>query len=273
MSAASRSRGNLTRLRALDTGPVSYTNGKYLPNRPGLEAHARLSWTGDGLSAFYEYDYVSGNYWNAYNGVAPNNRGPLFDIRRFHAMGATVPTGLPRASFTLEVRNLTGEQAEDVMGYPMPGRSVFGTITVELLTATLRGSTTCPKHSARRSEEDFSSRRSAVFIAMLLAPGRPVLAGDEYAFVITTDYYSAAYYSTVEVLPPRAADMSISSVNTDAVAYYDQDQDMVFVVNRYLADNIQLVDPNSGFATVGQYSVGNGSNPHDIRLAGAARPM
>jgi len=125
-------RGNLTRLRAVDTGPVSYTNGKYLPNRPGLEAHARLSWAGYGLSAFYEYDYVSGNYWNAYNGVAPNNRGPLFDIRRFHALGATVPAGLPRASFTLEVRNLTDEQVEDVMGYPMPGRSVFGTITVDL---------------------------------------------------------------------------------------------------------------------------------------------
>jgi iron complex outermembrane receptor protein len=125
-------RGNLTRLRAIDTGPVSYTNGKYLPNRPGLEAHARLSWAGYGLSAFYEYDYVSGNYWNAYNGVAPNNSGPLFDIRRFHALGVTVPSGLPRASFTLEVRNLTNERVEDVMGYPLPGRSVFGTLTVNL---------------------------------------------------------------------------------------------------------------------------------------------
>jgi iron complex outermembrane receptor protein len=125
-------RGNLTRLRAVDTGPVSYTNGKYLPNRPGLEAHARLSWAGRGLAAFYEYDYVSGNYWNAYNGVAPNNKGPLFDIRRFHAAGITVPTGLPRTSFTLEVRNFTDERVEDVMGYPLPGRSVFGTLTVNL---------------------------------------------------------------------------------------------------------------------------------------------
>jgi iron complex outermembrane receptor protein len=125
-------RGNLTRLRAVDTGPVSYTNGKYLPNRPGLEAHVRLSWAGYGLSAFYEYDYVSGNYWNAYNGVAPNNKGPLFDIRRFHALGLTTPTGVPRTSFTLEVRNLTDERVEDVMGYPLPGRSMFGTLTVNL---------------------------------------------------------------------------------------------------------------------------------------------
>lgn len=107
-------------------------------------------------------------------------------------------------------------------------------------------------------------------IPMLLA----LLAGfgfafeeTEYAFVITTDYYSAAYYSTIEVLPPRTVDVSISSVNTDAVAHYDQNEDMVFVINRFLADNVQIVDPRSGFATTGQYSVGNGSNPHDIRLA------
>ncbi len=110
----------------------------------------------------------------------------------------------------------------------------------------------------------------AVFMITAAACARQA-AADEYAFVVTTDYYSAAYYSTIEILPPRTANISISSINTDAVAYYDQDEDMVFVVNRYLADNIQLVDPGSGFATVGQYSVGNGSNPHDIRLAGSGK--
>lgn len=111
---------------------------------------------------------------------------------------------------------------------------------------------------------------AALVVALLAACGQ-VLAAGEYAFVLTTDYYSAAYYSTIEAVPPRAAQVSIASVNTDAVAYYDQNEDMIFVVNRYLADNIQIVDPNSGFATTGQYSVGNGSNPHDIRLASAGK--
>ncbi len=93
----------------------------------------------------------------------------------------------------------------------------------------------------------------------------------EYAFVVTTDFYSAAYYSTVEVLPPRTTDLNIGTVSTDPVVHYDVNEDMVFVINRYLADNIQIVDPQSGFATVGQYSVGNGSNPHDIRLASASK--
>ena len=112
---------------------------------------------------------------------------------------------------------------------------------------------------------------AATFAVALLGANGTAGAEGEYAFVLTTDYYSAAYYSTIEVLPPRTADVSISSVNTDAVAWYDQDEDMVFVVNRYLADNIQIVDPGAAFATVGQYSVGNGSNPHDIRLVGSEK--
>lgn len=109
-----------------------------------------------------------------------------------------------------------------------------------------------------------------VAVSAILASAVPASAEDEYAFVLTTDYYSAAYYSTIEAEPPRTVNASISSVNTDAVAYYDQNEAMVFVVNRFLADNIQIVDPSLAFETTGQYSVGNGSNPHDIRLADPA---
>jgi hypothetical protein len=88
----------------------------------------------------------------------------------------------------------------------------------------------------------------------------------EHAFVLTTDFYTVGYYSTIEIPPPRNAIVSIEPVSTDAVAYYDVDEDLIFVVNRYLADNIQIVENDPVFSTIGQYSVGNGSNPHDIRL-------
>jgi hypothetical protein len=94
----------------------------------------------------------------------------------------------------------------------------------------------------------------------------PVRA-DEYAFVLSTDYWSTSYYSTIGIQPPRTADIAIEPVSTDPVAYYDPGENKVFVVNRYLADNIQIVDPGPPFQTIGQYSVGNGSNPYDIRLA------
>jgi iron complex outermembrane receptor protein len=124
--------GNLTRLEAVNAGPISYLKGKHLPHRPEIEASAGLTWLHSGTSATYTFDYVDGNYWNPYNGKAPNNKGPLFSVRRIHSFTLTVPVGLGGADFTLEARNLTGERFEDIMGYPMPGRSVYGTIALEI---------------------------------------------------------------------------------------------------------------------------------------------
>jgi hypothetical protein len=99
----------------------------------------------------------------------------------------------------------------------------------------------------------------------------PAAGGPEYAFVLSTDFWSTSYYSTIGVQPPRTVDIAVEPVSTDPVAYYDAGEDMVFVVNRYLADNVQVVDPGPPFRTIGQYSVGNGSNPYDIRLASGDR--
>jgi hypothetical protein len=108
----------------------------------------------------------------------------------------------------------------------------------------------------------------AALVVVVIAAALPA---EEYAFVVTTDYYSAAYYSTIEIGPPRTADVSIAPVSSDPLAYYDVDEDMIFVINRYLADNIQIVEAGQDFSTIGQYSVGNGSNPHDIRLASGTK--
>jgi hypothetical protein len=111
---------------------------------------------------------------------------------------------------------------------------------------------------------------AATILIMVVGGGRPALCEEdsagEYAFIITSDYYTTGYYSTVEIPPPRGTTVSISPVSPDAVAYYDWAEDMIFVVNRYLADNVQIVESCPPFATIGQYSVGNGSNPHDMRL-------
>ncbi len=104
-----------------------------------------------------------------------------------------------------------------------------------------------------------------IWFVVLQAPS-PAFS-TEYAFVVSTDYYSAAYYSTIEVEPPRTVRRNIGTVSIDPVVHYDHQENKVFVINRYLADNIQVIDPMLNFATVAQYSVGNGSNPHDIRLA------
>ncbi|MGD8395565.1 MAG: TonB-dependent receptor, partial [Candidatus Eiseniibacteriota bacterium] len=118
---------NLTRLAATNTGPQRYAHGKSLPDRPELAVSARLGWRRGVVSLFYELDYLGGDYWNAYNGVAPNTDDPA-RVRRLHAAGGTVPTGLPELTVTLELKNLGNEQVEDVMGFPMPGRTAYATL-------------------------------------------------------------------------------------------------------------------------------------------------
>jgi hypothetical protein len=107
--------------------------------------------------------------------------------------------------------------------------------------------------------------------ACLVFASALAVSAAEYAFILSTDFWSTSYYSTIGIEPPRTADIAVEPVSTDPVAHYDVGEDKVFVVNRYLADNIQVIDPGPPFQTVGQYSVGNGSNPYDIRLAGSEK--
>ncbi|MCA9752269.1 MAG: hypothetical protein KC591_08775, partial [Gemmatimonadetes bacterium] len=53
----------------------------------------------------------------------------------------------------------------------------------------------------------------------------------------------------------------VAEVSTDpALRVFDG---IVYVVNRFLADNVQVIDPELGFATTAQFSTENGSNPQD----------
>jgi iron complex outermembrane receptor protein len=122
--------GNLTGMDAVNTGPVSYAQDKQLPDRPEVAAFGKLVWRRGRASVFYEFDYIGGNYWNSYNGIPPNNEDAA-RIRRLHGAGVTVPLG-PAFEVTAEIKNITDERVEDVMGYPMPGRSVYGTVVYSL---------------------------------------------------------------------------------------------------------------------------------------------
>jgi hypothetical protein len=46
---------------------------------------------------------------------------------------------------------------------------------------------------------------------------------------------------------------------------------MIYVVNRFGGDNIQVLDPAQGFALRRQFSVGNGADPHDIVVVSRTR--
>lgn len=90
----------------------------------------------------------------------------------------------------------------------------------------------------------------------------------DYAFVTTTDFSTgaAAVVSADTLLTPHC---NVRSIHSDAVARFFEGR--IYVVNRQGADNIQVLDPYAGFATLKQFSVGNGSDPHDIAFVSRSR--
>ncbi|MBN1164501.1 MAG: hypothetical protein JXB45_07975, partial [Candidatus Krumholzibacteriota bacterium] len=97
---------------------------------------------------------------------------------------------------------------------------------------------------------------------VLLALSCPVESrGEEFAFITTTDY-STGSAAVITLDETYSTQINVAGINSDAVARYYGG--LIYVVNRLGGDNIQVLDPQDNFATLRQFSVGNGSNPQDI---------
>jgi DNA-binding beta-propeller fold protein YncE len=108
-------------------------------------------------------------------------------------------------------------------------------------------------------------RSAPVLVSLLgmLAAAGAAAAAQTHAFVVTTDYVTGGL--SVIDLATRAVTPDVAGVHSDATLRWYQGR--IYVVNRYGQDNIQVIDPAQGYATVQQFSVGNGSNPQDIAFA------
>jgi len=105
-------------------------------------------------------------------------------------------------------------------------------------------------------------------VAPLCGPAAASPAFD-YVFAVTSDYSVSGQASTVDVMVPWSVDQNLASVHSDAVAR--EYGGLIYVVNRLYQDNIQVIDPDQGFATIRQFSVGPGSNPQDIAFVSPTR--
>lgn len=95
------------------------------------------------------------------------------------------------------------------------------------------------------------------------SPGVPAPDAGSFAFVTTTDFQTGSS-SVVDLEDNFATTENVASIHSDAVARFADG--LVYVVNRFGADNIQILDPATGFGAVRQFSTGNGSDPHDIAV-------
>jgi DNA-binding beta-propeller fold protein YncE len=95
----------------------------------------------------------------------------------------------------------------------------------------------------------------------VVTPGIPNPPHGTFAFVTTTDYatgsssivFDDSVFTAVKDVEPAHSDALVRA--------YDG---RIYVLNRQGADNIQVIDPASGFQTIRQFSVGNGADPEDI---------
>jgi outer membrane cobalamin receptor len=111
---------NYTHQDAEDRSDSPLLRGKQLPGRPQNELYTRLELFGPPGRLFYEFNFVSGNFTDAAN----FNEVPSRDV---HTIGFTAYP-LDWLAVTFEARNLTDNQISDVGGFPLPGRSFFGTV-------------------------------------------------------------------------------------------------------------------------------------------------
>lgn len=115
-------------------------------------------------------------------------------------------------------------------------------------------------------------RRALALLVLLTLLGlcvAPARAASTYAFVTGTDFLGPGCASWVSLDAPRPAHPCVATLSSDPVARWALGR--VYVVNRYGADNVQVLDPANGFATVLQFSVGNGANPQDIAVLSSAK--
>jgi DNA-binding beta-propeller fold protein YncE len=114
------------------------------------------------------------------------------------------------------------------------------------------------------------SRTRLPFLVVLpvlfaLAPSAHAVATKGY--ILTSDYASGTL--SVVDLETREVTRDVADVSSDPVARCYRG--LVYVVNRYGHDNIQVIDPAHGYATLRQLSVGNGTNPQDIAFASPSK--
>jgi iron complex outermembrane receptor protein len=112
--------GNYTFQDARDTSDT-FSQGNQLPGRPRHELHQGIE-AFAGLGALsYEFDYISQNFLDRAN-LRP------VDNRLLHNVTLTLTPLGKHLKLTFEAKNLTDNQVGDFRGFPLPGRSFFGTV-------------------------------------------------------------------------------------------------------------------------------------------------
>lgn len=111
--------GTYTLTYAIDTTEYPNRTDRQIPGRPRHKGFGRLEGHLWYVHPFVEYNYVGGNFITQAN-------TKLLPERQIWNVGLVVEPDR-RFKVGFEVKNIADEQTVDVRGFPLPGRSFFGT--------------------------------------------------------------------------------------------------------------------------------------------------
>ncbi len=115
---------NYTFQWAKDVSGLPGLDGNFLPGRPRHEASAKAALFNDWGRVFTDVNFQDGNFLDTQNVLRVDHRV---------LMGAGFSVTYPkRLTWGFEGKNLLNDRIEDVVGFPLPGRSFYGKIELKI---------------------------------------------------------------------------------------------------------------------------------------------
>lgn len=114
-----------TRQWTRDEGALAWARGRELPARPRDEVAVQTALVRRRWRAFHDLHFVARNWLDVYN--TEDSRARLI-----HDLGLGLRLPLAAVEWTAECRNAGNARAEDYAGHPLPGRTWYAGITLQL---------------------------------------------------------------------------------------------------------------------------------------------
>ena len=95
---------------------------------------------------------------------------------------------------------------------------------------------------------------------------------DSYAFALATDFASSSqlYFLSLAGSTTTITNSGVQELGSSGVIHLFDD--LLYVLHDgyslISSDNLQIIDPLDSYKTYGQWSTGNGTNPHDVAVTG-----
>ncbi|TGK19643.1 TonB-dependent receptor plug domain-containing protein [Leptospira stimsonii] len=135
---------NYTYQSAINNSSSPYLNGKVLPLRPRHEFSSTISWKGKRIETGLELLYIGAVFrdrTNEYINYIPARQiwNCFFTLVLFSEPGESTKDSFGNLKesalskeflLTLEVKNFTDKRISDLIGYPLPGRSWYATLSM-----------------------------------------------------------------------------------------------------------------------------------------------